>query len=71
MEVDRTELSSQDREALHATTMEAGGAGQQQPQEWEEGPGCSLPAYTVGNSTGCDVELCFLGTASCVPSITR
>lgn len=31
-----------------------------------------LPAYSLlGNSTGCDVELCFLGTASCVPSVSR
>jgi ribonuclease Z len=31
------------------------------------------PIYHGGstNSTGCDVEICFLGTASCVPSLTR
>ncbi|GAB5032052.1 metallo-hydrolase oxidoreductase, partial [Nannochloropsis oceanica] len=30
-----------------------------------------MPSYSMHNSTGCDLELCFLGTASCVPSVSR
>lgn len=80
-EVETSELSPADREALHvpeAPTMADETAHENIDDAQMSGQGSCLsdednrlPAFTTGNSTGCDVEVCFLGTASCVPSVTR